>query len=195
MLSTCYQLAINYFMANHLAGVGATILGTSHAAPDGPASKERYAFGVLAALEQEENTLARLPDRTDRITITVNLSTKTADINLLLNVVATNAAGGITTYTATHYLLGSTFISGTGGNNSPPNLAQAAMEAVMELKLIELDSARRLQPSKTVITDCTHTVGSSGGSNATFSALLKFPVEIISLPGGGSLVEGKIFLS
>jgi hypothetical protein len=39
-----------------------------------------------------------------------------------------------------------------------------------------------------------HTLGASGGSNSTFSALLEFPIEVISLPGGGSVIEGKVFL-
>jgi hypothetical protein len=68
------------------------------------------------------------------------------------------------------------------------------MEAVIELKLIELDLARNID-KKTVITKCTHTLAASGGTNATFSALLEFPIEIISLPGGGSLIEGKVYLS
>jgi hypothetical protein len=37
-------------------------------------------------------------------------------------------------------------------------------------------------------------MAASGGTNATFSALLEFPIEIISLPGGGSVLEGKVFL-
>jgi len=69
------------------------------------------------------------------------------------------------------------------------------MEGVIALKLIELDPARKLNPDKTVITRCTHTLGASGGSNTTFSALLEFPIEVISLPGGGSVIEGKVFLN
>jgi hypothetical protein len=111
-----------------------------------------------------------------------------------LNVVPANAAGGATTYTATHYLTGSTFASGTGGSSSAPNLAQAAMEAVIALKLIELDPTKNLD-KKTVITRCMHTLAASGGTNATFSALLEFPIEIISLPGGGNVIEGKVYLS
>jgi hypothetical protein len=152
-------------------------------------------YGRLALLEEEENNLTRVTERTDRISITVNLSTKIASIDLLLNVVAANVAGGATTYTAPHYLIGSTFNSGTNGDSSAPNLAQAAMEGVIALKLAELDPARKLNPDKTVITRCTHTLAASGGSNATFSALLEFPIEVISLPGGGSLIEGKVFLS
>jgi hypothetical protein len=38
-------------------------------------------------------------------------------------------------------------------------------------------------------------MAASGGTNATFSALLEFPIEVISLPGGGSVIEGKVFLS
>jgi hypothetical protein len=194
LLSICYQFAINYFMANHLAGTGATVSGVSYAAPDGPASKEKYVYGILAKLEGEENILARLPERTDRITITANLSTKTANIDLLLNVVAANAAGGGTTYTASHYLIGSTFTAGVGGDSTAPNLAQAAMEAVITLKLIELDKSRNPE-NKTAITRCTHTLGASGGTNTTFSALIEFPIEIISLPGGGSLIQGKEWLT
>jgi len=194
MLSTCYQLTINYFMANHLPGIGATVSGISHAAPDEPASKEKYVYGILASLENEENTLAKLSDRTDRITITANLSTRKADVDLLLNVVAANAAGGNTTYTASHYLIGSAFTAGIGGDSTATNLAQAAMEAVIALKLIELDKSRN-PDNKTTITRCMHTLGASGGTNATFSALIEFPIEIISLPGGGSLIQGKEWLT
>ena len=182
-------------MAPYTSGSGSSVSGVSYSAPQGAASLERYVYGILARLEEEENNLQRIPERTDRITITANLSTKLAAIDLLLNVVAANAAGGSTNYTATHYLTGSTFTSGTGGNSSAPNLAQAAMEGVIALKLIELDPARKLNPEKTVITRCTHTLGASGGSNTTFSALLEFPIEIITLPGGGSVIEGKVFLN
>ena len=183
-------------MAPHTPGSGSSVSGISYADSDGPASKERYGYGILCLLEQEENLLSRVSaNRTDRITITANLSTKTAAIDLLLNVTASNAVGGNTIYTATHYLLGSTFTSGTGGDSTAPNLAQAAMEAVVALKLIELDPARKLNPDKSVITRCTHTMAASGGSNATFSALLEFPIEIISLPGGGNVIEGKVFLN
>jgi hypothetical protein len=91
-------------------------------------------------------------------------------------------------------ITGSTFTIGTGGSSSAPNLAQAAMEGVIALKILELDPAKRLNPDKTVITRCIHTMAASGGTNATFSALLKFPIEVISLPGGGSVIEGKVFL-
>jgi hypothetical protein len=133
-------------MAIHLPGVGASVSGTSYSDPQGPASKERYVYGILGLLEQEENNLLRVVERTDRITITANLSTKTAAIDLLLNVVAANAAGGIITYTATHYLTGSTFTSGTGGDSNAPNLAQAAMEGVVALKLLELDPGAKTRP-------------------------------------------------
>lgn len=181
-------------MTEHTSGVGASVSGKSHANPEGPASKERYTYGILALLEQEENNLPRVAERTDRVTITANLSTKTAAIDLVLNVTASNTVGGNTSYTASHYLTGSTFAAGTG-SNTPPNLAQAAMEAVIALKLIELDPARKLDPQKTVIARCTHTLAASGGTNATFSALLEFPIEVISLPGGGSVIEGKTFLN
>jgi hypothetical protein len=179
-------------MAPHTSNSGGSISGISYSDPQGAASLERYVYGILSLLEQEENSLTRVPERTDRITITANLSTKIADIDLLLNVVAANAAGGITTYAASHYLSSSTFASGTGG---APNLAQAAMEGVVSLKLIELDAGRKLNPNNTVITRCTHTMGASGGTNATFSALLAFPIEIIGLPGGGNVIEGKVFLT
>ena len=183
-------------MAPYTSGSGGSISGVSHSNPQGAASLERAVWGMLTLLEEEENNLIRVAERTDRISITANLSTKTASIDLLLNVVASNVAGGATTYTATHYLIGSTFTSGTGGDSSAPNLAQAAMEGVVALKLIELDPARKLNPDKTVITRCTHTLAASGGgSNATFSALLEFPIEVISLPGGGSVIEGKVFLT
>jgi hypothetical protein len=181
-------------VANHTSGAGASVTGKSYANPTGEPSKELYTYGILSLLEEEENNLTKISDRTDRINITVNLSTKTAAIDLLLNATASNAPGGNTNYSVSHYLVGSTFTSGTGGS-SAPNLAQAAMEAVVALKLIELDPARKLVPEKTVITRCVHTMGASGGSNATFSALLEFPIEIISLPGGGSVIEGKVFLS
>jgi hypothetical protein len=182
-------------MAPYTSGSGSSVSGVSYSAPQGGASLERFVYGILARLEEEENNLPRISERTDRITISANFSTKLAAIDLLLNVVAANAAGGITTYTATHYLTGSTFTSGTGGDSSAPNLAQAAMEGVIAIKLIELNPARKLNPEKTVITRCTHTLGTSGGSNATFSALLEFPIEVITLPGGGSVIEGKVFLN
>jgi hypothetical protein len=181
-------------MAPYTSGAGASVSGVSHADPQGAASLERYVYGLLARLEKEEISLTKVPERTDRISISANLSTEMAAIDLLLNVVAAVGMGGIITYTASHYLLGSTFTSGTGGNSAAPNLAQAAMEGVIALKLLELDPARKMIPDKTVITRCTHTLGASGGSNATFSALLEFPIEVISLPGGGSVIEGKTFL-
>jgi hypothetical protein len=181
-------------MAPHTPGAGGSVSGRRYSEPEGAASLERYVYGILALLEQEENSLTRVAERTDRITITANLSTKTAAIDLLLNVVPANAAGGATTYTANHYLTGSTFSSGTGGSSSAPNLAQAAMEAVIALKLVELDPTKN-PDKKTAITRCTHTLAASGGTNATFSALLEFPIEIISLPGGGSVIEGKVYLS
>jgi hypothetical protein len=182
-------------MAPYTSGSGGSVSGISYSDPQGAASLERAVYGILALLEEEENNLQKVVGRTDKITMTANLSTKTASIELLLNVVAANAAGGATTYTATHYLIGSTFTSGTGGNSSAPNLAQAAMEGVIALKLAELDPSRKLNPDKTVITRCTHTLAASGGSNATFSAVLEFPIEVISLPGGGSVIEGKVFLT
>jgi hypothetical protein len=182
-------------MAPYTSGSGSSISGISYSNPQGAATLEGAVWGILSSLEQEEDNLQRIPERTDRITVTINLSTKTASIDLLLNVVAANGAGGATTYTATHYLIGSTFTSGTSGNSSAPNLAQAAMEGVVALKLAELNPARKLNPEKTVITRCTHTLAASGGTNATFSALLEFPIEVISLPGGGSVIEGKVFLT
>jgi len=183
-------------MALYTPGAGSSISGRSYSNPEGSASLERAVYGILTLLEEEENNLtSRVPERTDRITITVNLSTKTAAIDLLLNVIGANAAGGVSIYTATDYLTGSSFTGGTGGDISAPNLAQAAMQGVMALKLIELNPARKLNPEKTVITRCTHTMAASGGSNATFSALLEFPIEVISLPGGGSVIEGKVFLN
>jgi hypothetical protein len=182
-------------MAPYTSGSGSSVSGVSYFDPQGAASLERAVYGILARLEEEENNLTKVAGRNDRISITVNLSTKTASIDLLLNVVAANVAGGATAYTATHYLIGSTFTSGAGGNSSAPNLAQAAMEGVIALKLIELDSTRKINPDKTVITRCLHTIAASGGSNATFSALLEFPIEVISLPGGGSVIEGKSFLT
>lgn len=181
-------------MAAHNSGSGASISGISHANPQGPASKERYVYGILALLEQEESNLTRLPERTDRITITANLSTRTAAIDLIINVTAANTTDGNTSYSASHYLTGSTFTSGSSGSNTSPNLAQAAMEAVVALKLIELDKSRN-PDNINAITRCTHTLAASGGTNATFSALLEFPIEVISLLGGGSVIEGKTYLS
>jgi hypothetical protein len=182
-------------MALHTSGAGASISGKSYADPQGAASKERWVFGIMALLEQEESLLTRIPERTDRITINVNMSTQKADVDLLLNVTsATNAVDGSIIYTASHYLQGSTFTSGTGGDSNAPNLAQAAMEAVIALKMIELDKSRNPQ-GKTAITRCTHTLGASGATNATFSALIEFPIDIISLPGGGTVIEGKGWLT
>lgn len=182
-------------MALYTSGSGGSVSGVSFSEPQGAPSLERYVYGILARLEEEENNLPRIAQRTDRISITVNLSTKTAAIDLLLNVTAAIGVGGITTYTATHYLTGSTFTSGIGGNSSAPNLAQAAMQGVIALKLLELDPAKKLNPDKTVITRCAHTMAASGGTNATFSALLEFPIGVVFLPGGGSVIEGKVFLS
>lgn len=182
-------------MAAHTSGSGGSVSGISYSDPQGAASLERYAYGILTSLEEEENKLLKISQRTDKVTITVNLSTKAASIELLLNVIAANAPGGITTYTATNYLTGSTFTSGTGGTSTAPNLAQAAMEAVVALKMLELIPAQKINPDKTVITRCTHTMAASGATNATFSALLDFPVEVISLPGGGSVIEGRVFLN
>ncbi len=112
-------------MASYTSGSGGSIAGVSYSNPQGAASLERAVYGRLALLEEEENNLTKVAERTDRVSITVKLSTKTASIDLLLNVVAANVAGGATTYTATHYLIGSTFTSGTGGDSSAPNLAQA----------------------------------------------------------------------
>jgi hypothetical protein len=182
-------------MAPYTSGSGSSVSGVSYFEPQGAASLERYVWGLLALLEQEENNLVKIAQRTDKITVTARLSDKIAAIDLLLNVVPAIGVGGIITYTASHYLTGSTFTSGTGGNSSAPNLAQAAMEGVCALKLLELDPARKLNPEKTVITRCTHTMAASGGTDATFSALLEFPIEVLSLPGGGSVIEGKIFLN
>jgi len=171
-------------MASYTSGSNGSVSGVSYSDPQGAASLERYVYGVLARLEKEENSLTRVPERTDRISITANFSNETAAIDLLLNVVAAIGVGGIITYTATHYLTGSTFTSGTGGSSSASNLAPAAMEGVVALKLFELDPARKLNPDKTVITRCIYTMGASGGTNATFSALLEFPIDVIGLPGG-----------
>src|SRR4028119_514651 len=130
-------------MAVHIPGSGASVNGTSYANPSGEASKERYTFGILASLEDEENRLERITERTDRVTISVELSRKLATIDLLLDVVAsTTTEGNIVFAAATHYLVGSSFTPGAGGDSSPPNLAQAAMDAVVALKVIELNKAR-----------------------------------------------------
>jgi hypothetical protein len=182
-------------MALHYSGSGASVNGTSYANPSGEASKERYTFGILASLEDEENRLERITERTDRVTISVELSRKLANIDLLLNVVAsTTTEGNIVFAAATHYLVGSSFTPGAGGDSSPPNLAQAAMDAVVALKMIELNKARNHQ-GKTVITRCAYSLGASGATNATFTALLEFPIEIITLPGGGNVIEGAGWLT
>ncbi|WP_293341071.1 hypothetical protein [Microcoleus sp. CAWBG58] len=181
-------------MTSHTSGQGATVTGVPYSAPNGSSSKERYVYGILARLEQEENTLARVSERTDRITITANLSTKIADIDLLINVQASTVASGVVQYTASHYLTGSTFTSGTGGDSTASNLAQAAMEAVMDLKMLELDPTKN--PDKVnAVTRCQYVMGNSGGTNATFSASIQMPIDIISLPGGGSVVEGRTYLT
>lgn len=185
-------------MAPHLPGINATVSGISYSDPQGLASKERWTLGILGQLEQEENNLSlvRVPKRTDKITINVNLSTKIANVDLLLNVVATNTAGGVITYTADHYLVGSTFASGTGGDSTAPNLAQAAQEAIVALRLIEINPERNLSdPQLTVIKRCQHVIASSGGTNASFTALLEFPIEVINLPGGGTVIEAKTYLN
>ena len=94
-------------MADYTSGSGGSVSGVSYTDPQGAASLERYVYGILARLEEEENNLTRVSDRTDRITISANLSTKTAAIDLLLNVIAAIGVGGIITYTASHYLTGS----------------------------------------------------------------------------------------
>jgi hypothetical protein len=182
-------------MAVHTSGIGASVNGTSYANPSGEASKERYTFGILASLEDEENRLERITQRTDRVTISVELSRKLANIDLLLNVEASTTTEGNVVFSApTHYLIGSSFTPGTGGDSSPPNLAQAAMDAVIALKKIELNKARNPQ-EKTVITRCAYSLGASGATNATFTALLEFPIEIITLPGGGNVIEGAGWLT
>ena len=182
-------------MAVHNPGIGASVNGTSYANPSGEASKERYTFGILASLEDEENRLEKITDRTDRITISIELSRRLANIDLLLNVVTTTTTEGNIVFTApTHYLVGASFTPGTGGDSSPPNLAQAAMDAVVALKMIELNKARNPE-GKTVITRCAYSLGASGATNATFTALLEFPIQIITLPGGGNVIEGAGWLT
>jgi len=181
-------------MTLYNAGSGSSVSGISHSDPQGSATLERAVYGFLSRLEEEETHLSRISGRTDRISITVKLSEKVAEIDLLLNVVAVNGMEGII-FTATPYLTGSTFTGSTGGDIKASNLAQAAMEGVVALKLLEIDPARKLNPDITVITRCTHSLGRSGGSNATFAALLNFPIEMIGLSGGGTLIEGKTFLN
>lgn len=181
-------------MALHTSGSGASVNGTSYANPSGAATKERYTFGILASLEDEENRLERIPERTDRITISVELSRRLANIDILLNVMASTTTEGNVVFAAAHYLVGSSFTPGTGGDSSPPNLAQAAMDAVIGLKMIELNEVRNPQ-KKTAITRCAYSLGASGATNATFTALLEFPIEIITLPGGGNVIEGAGWLT
>jgi hypothetical protein len=181
-------------MTAHTPGTGATVTGVSQAG--GAASKERYVYGLLAALEKEENDLTRVVGRTDSITITVNLSTKVATVSLVLNTQAAAAANGEVTQTATHYLTGSTFTSGTsgtGGSSTAANLTQAVVQGVTELKLLELDPAKNPDGASNV-RRCQFVLAASGGTNSTFSADIDFPVEILQLPGGGSVIEGKNWL-
>jgi hypothetical protein len=183
-------------MAPHSKGNGASVTGVSHSDPQGAATKERYVLGLLNLLEQEENNLSRVVNRTDKITITVNMSTKMADVDILLNVIASVKSEGEISYNATPYLTGSTFTSGTGGESTATNLPQALQQSIITLRLIELDTARNLNnPVLTVIKRCQHTIANSGGTNATFTALLQFPIEVINLPGGGSVIEAKTYLN
>jgi hypothetical protein len=62
-------------MADYTSGSGSSVSGVSYSDPLGAASLERYVYGVLARLEEEENNLTKISDRTDRITISANLST------------------------------------------------------------------------------------------------------------------------
>jgi hypothetical protein len=181
-------------MALQTSGSGASVSGTSYANPQEGATKEKYTFGLLALLEHEENNLARVPERTDRIKISVDLSKQTASIDLLLDVVASTTTEGNVVFVASHYLVGSNFTSGTGGSSSPQNLAQAAMDAVTSLKMIELSKSRNPE-GKTVVTRCTYTLSASGATNTTFSALLEFPIKVIALPGGGNVIEGAEWLT
>ena len=182
-------------MALHTSGSGASVSGTSYANPQGDATKERYTWGILALLEYEESSLVRVAERKDdRITISVDLSKRVASIDLLLNVVASTTTEGNVVFAASHYLIGSNFTSGTDGNSSPQNLAQAAMDAVVSLKMIELNKSRN-PLGKTVITRCMYTLGASGATNTTFSAALEFPIEVIALPGGGNVIEGAGWLT
>ena len=92
-------------MATYTSGAGSSISGVSHSEPQGSSSLERYVYGVLARLEKEENSLARVLERTDRVSITANLSNETAAIDLLLNVVVAIGMDRIITYTATNYTI------------------------------------------------------------------------------------------
>jgi len=85
-------------MAPYTSGSGGSISGVSYSNPQGAASLERAVYGILALLEEEENNLTKVAEKNDRISITADLSKKIAAIDLLLNVVAANAAAGATTY-------------------------------------------------------------------------------------------------
>lgn len=178
-------------MAPHTNGNGATVTGISQAG--GEASKERYVYGLLALLEKEENELTRVTNRTDSVTISINLSTKVATVSLILNTDAATLANGQISHSATHYLTGSTFTSGTGGSSTAPNLTQAVMQGVTELKLLEVDKDKN-PDSASNVRRCQFVLAASGGTNATFSADIDFPVEVVQLPGGGSVIEGKNWL-
>ncbi|MEG4323641.1 MULTISPECIES: hypothetical protein [unclassified Microcoleus] len=178
-------------MAAHTSGIGATVTGVSQAG--GSASKERYVYGLLAQLEKEENDLSRSAKRTDSVTITVNLSTKVATVSLLINCQAATVATGQVTQIATHYLTTSTFTSGTGGSSTAPNLTQAVMQGIVDLKALELDTAKN-PDGKSNVRRCQFVLGNSGDTNCNFSADIDFPVEVVQLPGGGSVIEGKNWL-
>jgi uncharacterized membrane protein len=57
-------------MAPYTSGSGGSVSGVSYSDPQGAASLERAVYGILARLEEEENNLQRIAERTDRITIT-----------------------------------------------------------------------------------------------------------------------------
>lgn len=180
-------------MALHTPGENATVTGLSFRDPLAPASFERYCYGLLALLEYEENILPRIrPNTLDLITISNNLSSKKATIQLLLNCDISFSPDGEVKIAATHYLSGSTFTSGTGGDFLAPNLPQAIIAALIKLKSLEGDVARNLQNLST--TQITITQSPDPGK-ASFSCQVILPLEIIQLPGGGTVIEGATYLS
>lgn len=180
-------------MATHTPGNGASVTGVSFSDSSSPPSFERYVYGLLALLESEENTLIRLrPNTLDLISISNNLSTKKATIQLLLNCDISYQPTGEINISTTHYLSGSTFASGTGGDFTAPNLPQAIISALVKLKSLEGDVSKNPQNIST--TQITISQSPDPGK-ASFTAQITLPIDILQLPGGGSVIEGGTYLS
>lgn len=180
-------------MAAHNPGTGASVSGLSFGDPTAPPSLEKYIYGLLALLEQEENTLMRSrPNTLDLISISNNLSSKKATIQLLLNCDITFNPDGELKLTATNYLLGSNFSSGEGGDFTAPNLPQAIISALVKLKGLEGDVSKN--PSN-ISSSQISIILSPEPNKASFSAQITLPIEISQLPGGGTVIEAATYLS